>query len=358
MTGHGALYGSVSGISLTVAIWAEMAGERLRTILWAPPSYIGVPRALVIAALQNKQSQSPSLQAALREEQRIWNVFSEAHVEWRIRHLVLLEEPELRAVRDYWDEQLAAEEMGLSAARRELCGLITSLFSDRCTTEILDVIEHEVTTNHARKMSVFWNSVISGDEVSVETIGQQTEFRQILARLHTVRTRQEVSAILTWIGDTNPPIMASLLEGELWRTCLDHIGKRQRRLMTLSMVTGAGDHERSMNMSLLGVTNEKERLLVRDWFGEIAGYGWVLSDVQGIVRRCLVQEAGECRRITPVEITAMEQQLVWSARLIHGMWNALPVVFLLFMVEVTILFIGVQPVSDDDAIVLHDGDVR
>ena len=341
MTGHGYLYGTNSGISLTVSIWTEMVGERLRTLLWAPPSYVRVPRALVSAALRNKQSQSPSMRAAIRDEQAVWDAFSEAHLEWRLRHLRVLESPALAATRDRWVDRYVAAERELDVATVALCRVTIGRDCAAAKQRHADLAD---TVGHLRRLADVWRALLRGEEVSARDLTTETakltEFYGNLTRFHDVRSRQDVRVVtaLTWAATgPRPPVVASLLEGEVWRACLEHTGVRQQRLMELALATGFGDHERAMNASLLGITGDKEQMLVREWFGEIAGYGWVLSatdaEVPAIVRRCVTQEAGECRRITPVEIVAMEQHMVWSSRLIAGMWSAMPVILLLFVIE-------------------------
>lgn len=350
MTGHGYLYGTNSGISLTVSIWTEMAGERLRTLLWAPPSYVRIPRALVAAALRNKQSQLPKLSAAIRAEQAVWNAFSEAHLEWRLRHLRVLESPALTATRDRWVDRLAAAREELDAAAAALCRVN---IGHGCAVAKEKHAELTDTVSHLRRLVDVWQSLLRGEEVSARdlttTTDKLTEFYGNLTRFHDVRSLQDgrVVGTLGWaVTRSTPPVVASLLEGEVWRACLEHTGVRQSRLLELALATGYGDHERAMNASLLGIVGDKEQMLVREWFGEIAGYGWVLSaietEVPAVVRRCLTQEAGECRRITPVEIVAMEQHMVWSSRLIGGMWSAMPVILLLFVCEIAALFVAVR----------------
>jgi hypothetical protein len=341
MTGHGYLYGTNSGISLTVSIWTEMVGERLRTLLWAPPSYVRVPRALVAAALRNKQSQSPSMRAAIRNEQATWDAFSEAHLDWRLRHVRVLESPALAATRDRWVDRYNAAERELDVATAALCRVNIGRACAAAKQRHVDLVD---TVSHLRHLANVWRALFRGEEVSARDLTTSTvkltEFYANLTRFHDVRSHQDVRVVtaLSWAATgSRPLVVASLLEGEVWRACLEHTGVRQNRLMELALATGFGDHERAMNASLLGIMGDKEQMLVREWFGEIAGYGWVLSatdaEVPAIVRRCVTQEAGECRRITPVEIVAMEQHMVWSSRLIAGMWSAMPVILLLFVIE-------------------------
>jgi hypothetical protein len=105
-------------------------------------------------------------------------------------------------------------------------------------------------------------------------------------------------------------------------------------------------NERILNASLLTVTAATDKKKVQDWFGEMSAYAWWLpEDMPSLVRRCAGQEAGDCTRIGPTEITALSAQIGerskivedWVRRIFIGMWNAMPAVCLLFVVELIIL---------------------
>jgi hypothetical protein len=109
--------------------------------------------------------------------------------------------------------------------------------------------------------------------------------------------------------------------------------------------------ERVLNASLRVAATASERQTITSWFSEMAGYAWWPGDdLPAIVRRCLIQEGGDCLRIGPTEVTALASQMDeqsrivadWTRRLFIGMWNALPAVGLLFVVEVVVLLLGVR----------------
>jgi hypothetical protein len=82
--------------------------------------------------------------------------------------------------------------------------------------------------------------------------------------------------------------------------------------------------------------------MVQDWFGEMTGYAWWVPDsVPSLVRRCVGQEAGDCTRIGLTEIVALTAKFAererivgnWVRRIYIGMWNAMPVIGILFVLE-------------------------
>jgi hypothetical protein len=127
-------------------------------------------------------------------------------------------------------------------------------------------------------------------------------------------------------------------------------------------------HERIFNASLR-VT--KETKTVQEWFGEMASYAWWLGDdIPNIVRRCISQETGDCKRIGPTEIATLSAQMLeqrriindWTRRVFIGMWNGMPVVFLLFLLEIVVLCIpqrrlitfSTDPITDTNQPMLRE----
>jgi hypothetical protein len=104
-------------------------------------------------------------------------------------------------------------------------------------------------------------------------------------------------------------------------------------------------HERALNASVKGLSAADTKV-VQDWFGEMMGYAWWLGDdLLPLVRRCLGQQHGDCIRVGPTEITALSAQLIerskivedWVRRVFIGMWNGLPAVALVFLVEMVLV---------------------
>jgi len=75
-------------------------------------------------------------------------------------------------------------------------------------------------------------------------------------------------------------------------------------------------------------------------------YAWFLPDsVPSLTRRCVGQNVGDCTRIGPTEIIALTEREVkrsrivgdWARRLFIGMWNSIPVVLGLFVLELIVM---------------------
>jgi hypothetical protein len=109
-------------------------------------------------------------------------------------------------------------------------------------------------------------------------------------------------------------------------------------------------HERIQAAALRVVASSTpaEIKQVHGWFDEAAAHAWWLTDeIPAIVRRCVGQSTGECRRIGPTEIAALTAQYDertrivddWNRRLFIGLWNAMPAVGLLFVLEVIVLLL-------------------
>lgn len=80
--------------------------------------------------------------------------------------------------------------------------------------------------------------------------------------------------------------MGSLLTGEMWGACLEHV----RDLMMIAGIREMEEaHERVLNASLR-VVSDTDRRMVQDWFGEMTGDAWARKRVtaRGLDRRRLL----------------------------------------------------------------------
>lgn len=394
---HADEYGTAAtlfgGMALTVSAWGERLSEGARVLFWREPKYVALPRAVVIAALRETARHPglhtlPPLRAALAEHEASWREFREAEVEWLLAHGDLIGglATEGRAT---WSD--AAIERDIAAgivaeAEGKLCHL-PRLAPTKCsaTAATLEAAREELA--RAEKRADAWERVLRmtsvGHDAGPDTLGWLMAvaegglenatlvaieaFRAELETLHDVRTRwdvrlRELRRYADAVGDTlddatawQNRLASSLLTGEIWAACMRHVRRREGRVRELMAATGVQDlynaQERVLNASLRVTASAAERQTVTDWFGEIASYAWWPGDdLPAIVRRCLVQQGGDCLRIGPTEITSLSSQMDeqsrivadWTRRLFIGMWNALPAVGLLFVVETVVLILGAR----------------
>jgi hypothetical protein len=211
-----------------------------------------------------------------------------------------------------------------------------------------------------------WWTATHQNGVGIELFGT---FYLNLSLLHAVTSRTDPrigflldktrSMATTLVAETGlrRTLMESLLVSDLWTTCRGHVTSREGRIRELVIATGIQEmfsiHDRILNASLRIVGSKAEQDLVINWFSEMSAQAWWLSeDMPAIVRRCMGHEGGDCRRIGPTEIAALVAQADvaativrdWTKRLFIGMWNALPAVGLLFMVELAVLCVGSRAV--------------
>lgn len=382
---YGVTTSMLGGVGLTLSIWRESLGAGARSLFWAP-KFVGLPRALVQAALRETSRHPgihtvPQLQRTQRAHQRTWELFRTEEVTWMLQHADLvggiLMEPAARELWISWSDHINYTQTALFRARAATC-TVAALQPAICAAADADVVRYERELAEGRAAEAAWNRVLSlTNPVSasmnvaewwVETRQEQpmpalAVYRTSLTLLHDVRYTTD-PRIVGYLDQcrviasniTHPwlrRLVASLLTGELWNVCLEHIRLREGRVWELMMAAGVKDlmnaHERVFSAAVRVVpptatTADMQR--VHDWFGEMAGYAWWLGDdIPAIVRRCVGQEGGDCIRIGPTEIATLSAQMAererivddWSRRIFIGMWNGLPAIGLLFVLEIVVL---------------------
>jgi hypothetical protein len=385
---HADEYGSAisffGGVSLTLSIWSESLWSQFRA--WMPGVSTGIkeeglPRAFVIAALQESARHPglhtlPTLRRALAEHRRAWDEFREVEVQWMLTHADLI--GALRSEgRDVWyhvwDEYDAAQKAHTKLTdlqcwipRNTQCEALKLSLSEadeylRAVTAKQTAWERLLSMDASLTLAEWWNATAAPTQLPL--LGLTTKFVSELATLHNVTTPKDArvrrletntSVIATVLGAGcrwRGPVVRSLLLRDLWSSCLQHIHRRESRVHEMMVATGVQDlyntHERLLAAALRSV-GPAERTVVQNWFDMAANYAWWLSeDIPTIVRRCVGQSVGDCRRIGVTEITSLMAQFDERARIIKdwtrclfiGMWNAMPAIALLFIVETVILLI-------------------
>lgn len=375
---YGAGAGAFGGMSLTLSVWRESAVEGVRGLFWRPASYVGLPRALAHAAIRETARHPsintvPTLRRALDGHERSWSAFRDAEIAWMLGHADLVgalqAEPSAVALWRIWEDRMNVTEGEIAQLKRRQCVISAGT---RCDAKAQALAAAEKRLGEEARALRAWKHVLGlTGPTEAATWWQMTQnstaeavfgsWAVALARLHNVTTptdqrvatlRTEATAIATAL--TAEPwtrqLMESLLVGELLGACMAHVVAREGRVRELLAATGVADliqaHERALNASLRVTTTDAERQRVQEWFGEMASYAWWPGDdVPSVVRRCLATSAGECVRIGPTEIASLSAQMDERMRiagdgvrrLFIGMWNALPAVVLLFVVEIVTL---------------------
>jgi hypothetical protein len=384
---YGSAASMIGGMSLTLSVWREALGESLRSFVGAEPQFVGLPRAFVMAGIAARRpgftgTSAPQLRRALHAVGQSRAAFTDAHVEWMLRHTMILgglqSDPAGRALWTSWDTTVKNAVVAVAPVFTKQCGLINKgLAPDVCKQRALQLAAVEEVVAKAKRGQQAWRSVLGlRSDVTMHTWWDATQEEDSLPRdvpafytnltlLHDVTARSDarIGFLLGRIrelvvGISDPWLRAlaeSLLMGDLWTACLEHVMARENRIRELVVATGIQEmfqtHDRVLNASLRVATTGAERELVTQWFGEAANHAWWLSDdVPAIVRRCLGHEGGDCRRIGPTEIATLTNQADqaasilqdWTRRVFIGMWNALPAVGLLFLVEFAVLCVGIR----------------
>ena len=373
---HADEYGSASilgGMSLTLSVWQEKA----KALLW---SNVMLPRVIVQAALQETALHPgihavPRLQKILKVHQRTWDAFRDMEMKWLLGHADLvgavLSEPAARSLWTHWTPILNYSMGALDKASADVCRVrvFNPSLCDRATQDVARYRADVVVASRAIEQ---WNLVLTLRRwVSARTWWGATQsnatplfddMTNSLASLHDIEkvTDVRITGLTAQILDITTTLTAnksvwlhrllqSLLTGEMWASCLEHVRLREGRVRELMIVAGVQDlvhtHERILNASLRSVSADEKRK-VQDWFGELGAYGWWLpEELPNLVRRCVTQEAGDCVRVGPSEIQALTAQYAERARIIEdwvrraliGLWNATPVVLVLFALELIVM---------------------
>lgn len=375
---YGSAISMIGGMGLTMSIWQEKASSWFVT----KPAFVGLPHVIVEAALKETALHPgiqivPKLQQTLKGQQRVWDLFREEEIAWLLEHADLVgavhSDPDARTLWTVWHDRLNRSEMALQNTKERLCR-VRILDPAGCDQVDADVAFYERVRRDAAAAVAAWRDVLyigryySAEEWIAATSQQSVSFafasvRDALARLHDIEkvTDPRLAEILAEIQGVQcenvwtQRLLVSLLTGEAWAACLEHVRLREGRTRELMFSAGVQDmmnaHERILNASLRVVGASEDRRKVHDWFGEISGYAWFLPPgVPSLVRRCVGQEAGDCRRIGPTEIVTLTEKEVkrsqiaedWPRRLFIGMWNAMPVIGILFALELVMLFVPVR----------------
>ena len=380
---YGTATSMLGGVSMTMAVMKESLSATTRAMFSSPPAFVPLPRTIVQSALKETALHPgiqvvPKLQQTLRLHQRTWDLFREEEVSWMLRHADLvggiLSDPDARLLWTSWHQTLNYSQAALNASRALVCS-IRAMDPAACDAKTAEVTKFEAKVRQCQIAVDRWTEILylqrgvsarawwSAIYPAANTSHRFGQFATAVARLHDIDKPTDarltnltvlVNETTTWLAQGRSiwlhRLLDSLLTGEVWAGCLEHVRLREGRVRDLMMLAGIQDmynaHERVLNASLRVVTTDTERRLVQDWFGEMSGYAWWLSDdLPSLVRRCVGQEAGDCTRIGPTEIVTLSAKIAereriignWTRRIYIGMWNAMPIIGILFVLELVLL---------------------
>lgn len=379
---YGSAPSMMGGVGLTMSVWRESLWAGAKSLFGAASSHVPLPRALVVAALAETARHPgletlPQLKQVLVTHRRTWKAFRDMEVDWMLTHANLVGAlvSERRDLWILWRFAATEAAAAVEAAKADQCWVQRS---SRCIQKKMTAAQLEADATRLMTAANTWDQILAMDpsvsivewwnatymNESMLLLEEVAGFHNRLRLLHDIdkpsNTRilvmqTEAAVISGNLGlrtqdTTLEMLVGSLLMRDLWSSCLAHVRAREGRIQELMIAAGVQDmfnaHDRVMNASLRVLHSQDHRDAVQNWFGEMLGYAWWLGDdVPAIVRRCVAQEAGDCRRIGPTEIVTLSDQMSersriledWTRRLFIGMWNALPAVFVLFAVELMVL---------------------
>jgi len=363
-------------LGTSVSIWQEILVTGLTSLLWKPTNN-GLPRCIVRSLIKEtarhpELKTAPALQEALSIHERVMTEFRQTEMAWLLQHvdIVTMVANEKQSMIATWAERVDTVEKQLASEKKKFC--MTQSSECRIQREYLE--NEKQIAERGRQL---WKQVLSIEETGIsvtEFIESSQEicivaswkeaWQKALAELHRVtdwndsrlwqmqRQAMEMVTSLLWPDVIIIRLIDSLFQGEIWGACRQHLQRREMRLRGLASSVGLANlhaaQEKEMNASLRLVSGANEEMTVRTWFAEIAVNGWWPgADIPGLVRRCLSIETGECVRVGSTEIAALSAQHGeslrladdWSRRLFIGMWNALPALAVIMIVEVVCLYI-------------------
>jgi hypothetical protein len=375
---YGTATSLVGGISLSMSIWKESLLSSVQT-LWTTPTHVPLPRAFVVAAIRETTRHPglhtlPPLRRSLAEHMRRWDAFRDMEVRWMLLHTDLVGALATEG-RDTWTRWNHEQDEATAIITEQYRAYCKVLLSSRCAerrrlvaaaeerhanaTRAIRAWERALRMDPSLSLVDWWGAIGGGASANFDNMTD--EFYRGLQTLHDVawpsdfrvREREADARMIAqfvrgdiWIQR----FIESLLTRDLWATCLEHLRRRETRIHELMIAAGVQDmvntHERILNASLRVV--EPPGQIVHDWFAEAYGYAWWMPDeIPAIVRRCIKQMVGDCTRIGPTEIVSLSAQFDervriigdWTRRVFLGLWNALPAVALLFVLELIVLIV-------------------
>ena len=382
---HAETYGSaptmLGGMGLTMSIWKENLVGMIKDVASIPKAF--VEAALKETARHPNTLQIPQIQRRMGVIQRTMTEFRGHEMTWYVAYADLIGglqvEAEGIALWSHTIESARNVSDALKEAQQNQtrnCGLWT-------TSACIHARQSIQTLNVTSSAALIWRDILSFRHVSAEdwwwSSGGNTSFLQPFYRslktLHNVTGPSDprlkaIQAQVPRLTEGLPPwktaLFRILLEGDIWHTCVEFVKSQDIRLHHILIMSGYQElqnrHARVLNASVYMLT-DKEAKTVQAWFDEAASWSWWLSDdIVHIVKRCVGQTHGDCALIGPTEIAALMTRMAegrriaedWSRRILIGLWNGMPAVFLVFILDMLVLLVGTCRKGDQSVTIMQE----
>jgi hypothetical protein len=311
-----------------------------------------IPRAFVVEAIKETQKhprllEIPKIQARLVEIQKTLDYVRKADLAWRLEFQDLITSLQ---VKQPWKtavdrlEYLKKKEVKVSCwlptqACREVirkAGNLQTQIRFAAKNPWLSLMRFE-----AVKASAFIRSqYLMSPRLSQEVHGLYKAFEglyNVTAEDSRVPSLTKTIDRLSWSFKSRSKLIKTLMLGDLWAACMSHAIQHDTRIHSLLDRSGIIEvqqiRERIYNLSVSGHA-ANDLSVIAPWFDEAATWSWWLPDtIPAIVRRCLTQKTGDCKRIGSTEIDSLMSQSDMSKSIHVGLWAGVPIVLCIFAGE-------------------------
>ena len=152
---------------------------------------------------------------------------------------------------------------------------------------------------------------------------------------------------ICWSFKSRSTLVKSLFLGDLWASCMTHVIAQDHRIHSLLDHSGIIEvqqiRERIYNTTVSGLASN-DLSIIGPWFDEAKTWSWWLPDtIPVIVRRCLTQTTGDCKRIGSSEIETLMSQSDMSKSIHMGIWSGIPLVLIIFIGELLVEYCKKSP---------------
>jgi len=303
-----------------------------------------IPRAFVVAAIKETLKhpmilQVPHVQRRLTEIEKSLTDLRKNELSWHLDFndaisTLQIEEPWAPALR-----RVNAARAHLEKAVANKTAACIWYPTSKCTYWKTRV--RILNKTHQKTLQDPWISLMQYKPLPAHRLNASlTDFYEHFKTLYNLTYRDpRIMDMLDWIDSMEPLIVRTLLRGDLWAACIGHVVQQDYRIRELLDKAGLTEvrqvHERIYSISVAHVDSK----LVDPWFDEAAAFAWWLPEtIPAIVRRCATQQTGDCTRIGSAEIDSLQTRYSenMARSVLIGLWNGLPMVLVIFALELVI----------------------